>query len=265
MRGCGENDDLVSGVLISSEPTDYDYGYGYGYGGIDKDAAHTHEKHLKDISDLEIRHASAWLSRTGWNRLLQSKDRAKMVEMVAKPDAEEEDGMLLLLWQEMMRMFEICEQMLIWKTGYAIRKAVTEVNSKEDPHQFLKPYLLGKSRERHSVHWLKVVMYLSRSQLHPKHKDLPKDSMTPEQKRCWQDLWHLLRTEKEGRDEVGEEEEINQEDTTQEDTTQEDTTQEDNNQDDNNQDDNNQDDNNQEETAQEDIDQEDADEMGEDD
>jgi len=148
-----------------------------------KKAAEIRKKADRIIEEGETDEVNKWVDRTKWNRYLEGYEHEALLDLIEKPEEEEqvEDA----IWTAMAGLAKFCQKTVAQKAGLFVRFEAIRSEKQQTRYVPLMAYQDYKAIGTYTRPWQRVLMFFARTRKAEARKAAPKYRLTRPQEEAW--------------------------------------------------------------------------------
>lgn len=148
-----------------------------------KKAAEIRKKADRTIEEGEMDEVNKWVDRTRWNRYLKGYEHEALLDLIEKPEEEEqvEDAM----WTAMAGLAKFCQKTVAQKAGLFVRFEAIRSEKQQTRYVPLMAYQDYKAIGTYTRPWQRILMFFARTRRAEARRAAPKYRLTEQQKEAW--------------------------------------------------------------------------------
>lgn len=148
-----------------------------------KKAAEIRKKADRIIEEGETDEVNKWVDRTKWNRYLKGYEHEALLDLIEKPEEEEqvEDA----IWTAMAGLAKFCQKTVAHKAGLFVRFEAIRSEKQQTRYVPLMAYQDYKAIGTYTRPWQRVLMFFARTRKAEARKAAPKYRLTRPQEEAW--------------------------------------------------------------------------------
>jgi superfamily II DNA helicase RecQ len=146
-------------------------------------ASNIRKKADRIIEEGETDEVNKWVDRTKWNRYLKGYEHEALLDLIEKPEEEEqvEDAM----WTAMGGLAKFCQKTVAQKAGLFVRFEAVRSEKQQTRYVPLMAYQDYKAIGTYTRPWQRVLMFFARTRKAEARKVAPKYRLTGRQEEAW--------------------------------------------------------------------------------
>lgn len=158
-----------------------------------KKAGEIRKKADRIIEEGETDEVNKWVDRTKWNRYLKGYEHEALLDLIEKPEEEEqvEDAM----WTGMAGLTKFCQKTVAQKAGLFVRFEAIRSEKHQTRYVPLMAYQDYKAIGTYTRPWQRVLMFFARTRKAESRKAAPKYRFTGQQEEAWVQFIHEAKRE----------------------------------------------------------------------
>jgi len=148
-----------------------------------KKAAEIRKKADRIIEEGETDEVNKWVDRTKWNRYLKGYEHEALLDLIEKPEEEEqvEDA----IWTAMAGLAKFCQKTVAQKAGLFVRFEAIRSEKRQTRYVPLMAYQDYKAIGTYTRPWQRILMFFARTRKAESRKAAPKYRLTGQQEEAW--------------------------------------------------------------------------------